>query len=65
MGPVAGAAERSQQEVSDALTLKRERCKMFRALAMCANSVVFRLGDRDSPVPPGDDDVGTYLHFFA
>ena len=65
VGPVAAAVERSQREASLAQTLKRERGKMFSALAVRANSIAYRLGARDSPIPPSDDDVGAYLQFFT
>ncbi|KAM0900947.1 hypothetical protein ACQ4PT_020324 [Festuca glaucescens] len=49
VGPVTEAVKKCRQEALAAMTLRRERCKMFRTLVARANSAVGRLGARDFP----------------
>ncbi|KAM0842830.1 hypothetical protein ACQ4PT_058106 [Festuca glaucescens] len=57
IGPVTEAIEKNWQEALAALTLKRERCKMFHELSARASSAVERLGARDFRIPSNDDDA--------
>jgi hypothetical protein len=58
------AIENSRREALAAMTLRRERCKMFCTLAMRANSAIGRLGASDFRIPADDDDA-TFLQLFT
>jgi hypothetical protein len=67
IGPVTKIIEASQQAAAEAQTLQRERCKMFRTLAVRANVATARLGVGDLRIPsllPSDDPVA-FLQLFT
>jgi hypothetical protein len=67
IGPVAKIVEESQQAAAEAQTLKCEWCKMFRTLAVRANSAAARLGVGDLHVPSllSSDDPAAILQLFT
>jgi hypothetical protein len=54
----------SRQEALATMTLRRERCKMFRTIAARANSAIGLLGASDFRIPTDDEDA-TFLQLFT
>jgi hypothetical protein len=67
IGPITKIIEASQRAATEAQTLKHERCKMFRMLAMRASAAVTCLGVRDFPTPSylPSDDPAAFLQLFT
>jgi hypothetical protein len=67
IGPVTKIVEASQRAATEPQTLKHERCKMFRMLAVRASAAVARLGVRDFPISSYllSDDPAAFLQLFT